>query len=66
MNDLGTWEDDCPALHVCEAIGNARRGCCAGESKTPGPRIPIDVCIVSLILLTARGQGINSEPEIDS
>lgn len=65
MKDLETWENDCQAVHVCEAVGNARQGCYAGTSKIL-PRMPLEVCIVSLILLTARGQGLNNEKERDS
>lgn len=44
--------DPCPALPICDLVGNARKGC----SNTLG--MPPHVCIAGLILLTARGQGL--------
>ena len=54
-----TRGSDCPAVRVCEIVGNARKGCYAGcKSPTPVTTMSMDVCIAGLILLTARGQGL--------
>jgi len=45
--------DPCPALPICELVGNARKGCMQG-----GGRDFAHVCLAGLILLTARGQGL--------
>lgn len=57
-----TWDDDCPALPICAAVGNARQGCSAGAPMYSGhPRMQANVCIAGLILLIARGQGLYTE-----
>lgn len=47
--------DPCPALPICDMVGNARNGCSNALGMSPS------VCIAGLILLTARGQGLYTE-----
>jgi len=46
----------CPALPICEMVGNARNGC-----ETGGSGHVAQTCLAGLILLTARGQGLYTE-----
>ncbi|MBC17110.1 MAG: hypothetical protein CL942_08665 [Desulfovibrio sp.] len=47
----------CPALPVCELVGNARNGCMTGG----GGKNWDHICLAGLILLTARGQGLYTD-----
>lgn len=48
--------DPCPALPICELVGNARKGCMNGGGKDWA-----QICLAGLILLTARGQGLYTD-----
>ncbi len=49
---------NCPALPICEMLGNVRDGCAADGPLT----MDLNVCLASLIILVARGQGITIDP----
>jgi hypothetical protein len=61
-NRFITRASDCPALGVCRLVGNAREGCENGGTCDEGG-MPTDICLASLILLVARGQGLTSEAQ---
>lgn len=53
-------KSDCPALPICSIFGNAYNGCCVDAAKRIDG-LTEEKCIVSLILLVARGQGLFTE-----
>jgi|GEM_PF-3316041 len=53
---LDKREGNCAAIPICEFIGNARQGCYDNGSTNMR-----DICIVSIIMLLARLQGITIE-----
>lgn len=62
MKEIMTRESDCAAVEVCEKIGNARKCCYAGSQKGLSD-MPVQICMVSLILLSARAQGLIPDQE---
>jgi len=50
----------CPALLVCEAIGNVRKGC---YNSSPLPTV--EPCLAGIIILLGRSQGLLTEADLE-
>lgn len=54
IEDVWVWDDDCPAIEVCEQVHNVRSCCRKGEPLPPTATI----CVQGVLLLIAKIHGL--------